>query len=212
MMKISTVFTRGDDGLVRDEVDPRAEVVLSGRCIATKKFDGSCCLFHGGMLWKRRMLKVERPEGEGILSQIAILPFGGGDGGLTELVRPLNLPENFIAAQDVVWQDDDTGRIPGWVPVGDDPEDQWHREALNASDVLREGVTYELLGPAVQGNKQCLSSHILTRHGMFSLMNAPIDFAGLREYLEDFPMEGIVWWLDDEPVAKIKRRDFGLEW
>lgn len=35
-------------------------------------------------------------------------------------------PEGFEAAQH---PDPNTGKQPGWVPVGDSPDDRWHREA-----------------------------------------------------------------------------------
>lgn len=31
-------------------------------------------------------------------------------------------------------------------------------------------------------------------------------------WLNEHPIEGLVFWLDGEPVCKIKRTDFGLEW
>ena len=34
----------------------------------------------------------------------------------------------------------------------------------------------------------------------------------IKEYLEDHEIEGIVFWLNGEPVCKIKRTDFGLKW
>lgn len=33
-----------------------------------------------------------------------------------------------------------------------------------------------------------------------------------RDYLKDHEVEGIVFWLNDQPVCKIKRTDFGLPW
>jgi len=207
-----TIFTRNpDDGLVRDDVNPLAEKVLGGRCEATKKFDGSACLFYAGSLWKRRMVRVEKPEGEGEIVQIMTLPTDDTLGTKTESVRPINLPADFLAASDVIWKDDGTGRIPGWVPVGDGPEDQWHREALPDAK-LEDGVTYELCGPKVQGNAYGFDTHKLIRHGTHKLMNVPTDFEDLREYLTEFEIEGIVWYYDGEPYAKIKRRDFGIEW
>jgi len=217
MKKIPTLFTRdAESGLIRNEEEPRASLVFSGRCEATKKLDGTCCLFFGGNLWKRRMVRVERPEGEGDIVQIMILPSDDAIGTKTEAVRPINLPDGFMAASDVIWKDDGTGQVPGWVPVGLGPDDQYHNTALATASAamqrLSEGKTYELCGPKVQGNPQCLDHHCLIEHGTFRLMNVPTDFDGLKEYLTDFPMEGIVWWLDGSPYAKIKRRDFNLPW
>ena len=57
-------------------------------------------------------------------------------------------PLNFEPAQD---SDPFTGDIPGWIPVGDGPEDQYHRAAMPAGVIYPDG-TYELIGPKVQGN------------------------------------------------------------
>lgn len=47
-------------------------------------------------------------------------------------------------------------------------------------------------------------------------MAPPRDFAGLKEYLIAWQLEGIVWWRNpsdpDSEKVKIKRRDFGLPW
>lgn len=37
-------------------------------------------------------------------------------------------------------------------------------------------------------------------------------FDGIKKYLEDNHIEGLVFWLNGEPVCKIKRSDFGLPW
>jgi len=52
MQKIITVFQRNydTDRLVRDEVVPGAEWVLAGEGIATRKWDGTCCMLREGKL------------------------------------------------------------------------------------------------------------------------------------------------------------------
>lgn len=37
-------------------------------------------------------------------------------------------------------------------------------------------------------------------------------FEGVKKYLSENYVEGIVFWYDGEPVCKIKRSDFGLDW
>src|SRR5579863_10419073 len=44
--------------------------------------------------------------------------------------------------------DPETEKAVGWIPVGDEPEDRWHREAFEANASWGEG-TYELIGPKV---------------------------------------------------------------
>lgn len=105
-----------------------------------------------------------------------------------------------------------TGRVQGWVPVGDWPEDRWHREAFtDRSSALADG-TYELIGPKVQGNPHGAALHRLIPHGNEELPDAPRDYAGIRAYLAGHPIEGIVWHHPDGRMVKIKARDFGLPW
>jgi len=114
-------------------------------------------------------------------------------------------PANFEPAQDY---DEVTGHMPGWVPVGDGPEDRWHREAFTNS--LPDG-TYELLGPKVQGNPEGYSTHVLQRHGAEVLAeDTPRTFDVLRKYFEVADIEGIVWHHPDGRMVKIKKKDFGL--
>jgi hypothetical protein len=128
-----------------------------------------------------------------------------------ELKPGQHMPAAFERAQD---PDPITGRTPGWLPVGDGPEDQWHREAWehpmagNARKPLPDG-TYELCGPKVQGNPEGLSAHFLIRHGAVAAF-PPTHFVSLREYLAERNIEGVVWHHPDGRMAKIKKRDFGL--
>lgn len=120
-------------------------------------------------------------------------------------------PEDF----ERVDLDDITGKVVGWVPVGEGPEDRYHREAFEAhiSPPLHDG-TYELVGPKVQGNPEHVAQAILVPHGMGiagELPNVPRDFEGLRSWFEGKDIEGIVFHHPDGRMAKIKLRDFGLK-
>lgn len=107
--------------------------------------------------------------------------------------------------------DAETGKTVGWVPVGNGPDDQYHREASN---VPYPDGTYELVGPKIQGNKDDWKSHVLVPHGDMDREPAPRDFAGLKAYFQEpgNMIEGLVWHHPDGRMAKIKRRDFGLKW
>jgi hypothetical protein len=115
-------------------------------------------------------------------------------------------PANFEPAQDY---DETTGHMPGWVPVGNGPEDRWHREAF-AREHFSNG-TYELLGPKIQGNPEGYTMHILWPHGSDRLADdAPRTFDGLRKFFEVADIEGIVWHHSDGRMVKIKKKDFGF--
>ena len=104
--------------------------------------------------------------------------------------------------------DSETGKTVGWVPVGDGPDDKWHRAAH--SEVVADG-TYELVGPKVNGGKDGFSNHQLIRHGKDAVIG-PRTFDALREWLAVQQIEGVVWHHPDGRMAKIKRRDFGFKW
>jgi hypothetical protein len=179
MKKIISLFKRNYDGdhLVRNEVIPGAEWVVNGEGIATRKWDGTCCMVRDGKLYKRYDVKKGR-----------------------------TVPANFEPAQEA---DPVTGHWPGWVPVGDGPEDKYFREAFALAD--HADGTYELCGPKVNGNPEGFSGHILVHHSISKLYDCPRDFDGLREYLSKTNIEGIVWHHPDGRMVKIKAKDFGLK-
>ena len=117
-------------------------------------------------------------------------------------------PAGFEPAQE---PDPKTGHWPGWLPVGDGPDDRWHREAFNRQGFPRKDGTYELVGPKVQGNPERLEGHWLLPHGGRLLDCVPRTFDGLRAYLAANDIEGIVWHHEDGRMVKIKGKDFGLK-
>lgn len=126
-----------------------------------------------------------------------------------ELKAGQSEPANFISEG----TDAETGKTVGWVPVGDGPEDKYHREAWTGADKWPDG-TYELIGPNVQGNPEHSKFHLLIRHGggpAGSLGNVPREFNELGKWLVGQDIEGIVFHHPDGRMAKIKLRDFGLK-
>lgn len=120
-------------------------------------------------------------------------------------------PEGFVPAQD---PDEITGNCPGWLKVGDGPEDKYHREALKLRldrKVITKDGTYELCGPKVQGNPEEVPTHILHKHGTVRTNNDVRDFDSIREFLRVVNLEGIVWHHPDGRMVKIKVKDFGLK-
>ena len=182
MQKIVSLYQRNyeTDRLVRDEVVPGAEWVIAGEGVATRKYDGTCCLVRDGKLYKRYDAKNGKTP-----------------------------PLGWEPAQEAA--DPVTGHWPGWLAVGDKPEDKFHNEAILNTMLLAPG-TYELLGPKVQGNPEQLSKHFLVLHsGAQKLDNCPRDFNGIKTYLAEHDIEGIVWHHPDGRMAKIKAKDFGLK-
>lgn len=189
MQKIPTLFVRDPKNLklVTSEVDPACAWVLAGEGVATAKFDGTACAVFGGRLYKR----CEWPEGKG------------------------TAPGSWRH-----WDGDPNRKHGhGWIPVSDDPQDQHHREAWDRSfgldadgNPITEGMTYELCGPKVQGNPHGYRHHVLVLHGSKVVIIENRSFASLPETLRLLPFEGLVFYHPDGRRAKIKRRDFGIEW
>jgi hypothetical protein len=119
-------------------------------------------------------------------------------------------PAGFEPAQD---PDPITGHWPGWVPVTDRKEDNYHREAFENCKNLPNG-TYELIGEKIQRNPYNISGHVLVLHGEWRFKNdPPRTFDELKAWFEtNEKFEGIVWHRADGEMVKIKRRDFGLAW
>jgi hypothetical protein len=69
MKKITSIFARNYDGdrLIRNEVVPGAEWVLSGAGVATRKYDGSACMVKAGVLYKRYDAKKGKQPPDGFI-------------------------------------------------------------------------------------------------------------------------------------------------
>ena len=149
---------------------------------ATVKFDGSCCAIIDGEFYKRYDCKKGK------------IP-----------------PEGAIPCCD---PDPITGHWPHWVKVDpENPADKWFYTAyINSDSEFLQDGTYEACGPHFQKNPHGLYCDQLIKHGNMILIDVNRDFESIKEYLEDLKIEGIVFWLNDEPVCKIKRSDFGFKW
>ena len=119
------------------------------------------------------------------------------------------VPEGAIKCQEEA--DPVTGHLPCWVKVDfNNPSDKWFVNAYNNTPSYDDG-TYEAIGPHFQGNPYGLSDNILEKHGV-KIIPVERTFEGIKEYLKNNYIEGIVFWKDGEPKCKIKRSDFGFEW
>ena len=195
MKKMPCLFERDfhDRGrfTMREDVTPGCEWVLAGEGIATRKWDGTACAVIDGKLYKRYDAKKGKVAPAGAI--------------------PCDAPDPV------------TGHHPHWVLVGDEPESKWHREAwkemVDKAVVISNG-TYELIGPKVNGNPEKAATHIfiphLSRFGPTG--NAELDaelvrtFDGIREFLIDSWIEGIVFHHPDGRMCKIRRDDYGMRW
>lgn len=196
MRKIHCLFERdwSQDVPARPELndgmgwvqDPHVPVV------PTEKYDGTCVLITENNYWKRRTLDP-------------------GD-------QP---PPNFELAAGGL---DENGQRRGWVPVEEgDPNDQYHMKGIRnfmwEFDKIPPPGTYELVGPKIQDNPYDLDRHMIWRHGKnvySSLRFKGFEYDHVRNLLRGLRGkygEGFVLYeLGGSRLAKITRRDFGLEW
>jgi len=190
MKKIPTLFKRVFENHrivdITDEITPGCEeAFLHG--VATIKYDGSCCAIIDGVFYKRYDARKGKKPPEGAI--------------------PCCEPDPI------------TGHHPHWVRVNpDDPGDKWFIEAYDKYRVwtlqchmdIFDG-TYEAIGPHFQGNPHGYILDTLCRHGEDSIL-IKRTFDSVKTFLEKNMIEGIVFWLNGEPVCKIKRTDFGFPW
>lgn len=190
MKKIPTLFKRVYDGHkivgITPEVTEGMEWVLNGDGIATVKWDGSCCAIINGELYKRYDAKKGKKPPEGAI--------------------PCCDPDPI------------TGHHPHWVKCDrNNPADKWFFNALDRTDQAKiqndNYRTYEAVGKHFNGNPYGWGDDILIPHGDMEInRNLTTTFNGIKKFLEENYIEGIVFWLNGEPMCKIKRSDFGFEW
>jgi len=206
MKKIISLFKRNYDGdfLVYNEVVPGAEWVIDGKGVATEKADGTAAAIIDGKYYKRYDRK---------LTKSAFKRKKAGHKGPWQIKDFKPKPEGWINCE--AKPDQVTGHWPGWIPVNMN-KDYYFVEALERyKEKYRKmppNGTYEVIGPRVNANPYKLSSHEIKRHKDLVLVDfPPRDFDGIKEWLGEHELEGIVWHWEDKMV-KIKRRDFGLKW
>ena len=176
MKKMPTIFQRNYDNRANafNMQHPDCEWVFNGEGVATRKWDGTCCMIKDGDYYKRICVKKNK------------IP-----------------PQGFIEEQ----FDERTGKAFGWVPVTED--DKWHIEAMYVD--LPDG-TYELIGPNVHGNPEGFVRHDLLSHKHVSIYRGILrTFNGIRDFMKDKNIEGIVFQHPDGRMAKIKKSDYGME-
>lgn len=188
MKKIPTLFNRKFEDHkiidITDEITFGCEEAFKNG-IATIKFDGACCAIIDSVFYKRYDCK-----------------------------RGKKPPEGAIPCSD---PDPITGHWPHWVEISEhNPSDKWFIEAAKNTtsdfgDYSGKTITFEAVGPHFNGNPYHLEQDQLVRHGIHPVKVCR-DFDSIKAYLSNSLHEGLVFWLNDEPVCKIKRTDFGYEW
>ena len=92
-----------------------------------------------------------------------------------------------------------------------------HDDTLNANfttsiifpSSLSSFVIFTLISEGIDSKLH--EKDILVEHGK-AVVEVERDFESICNWLNEHAVEGLVFWLDGEPVCKIKRKDFGWEW
>lgn len=185
MNKIPTIFVRDlskQPALVIPEWHPDCLWVRDGEGIATRKYDGTCCLVRDGKLYKRRELHADDslPDGFEMI---------GHDGVTGKSVGwvPVGIgPEDRWHREAIEWiLCDGPAQNGTYELLG--PKIQGNKEHRSRHELQRHGW----------GD---------------SYVNVPRTFCALGDWLATHEIEGLVWHHPDGRMAKIKRRDFGLKW
>lgn len=190
MKKIKSLFVRKFENHriveTTSEVTSGCEWVLNGEGVATRKWDGTCTLIEDGIIFRRYDCKKGK------------IP-----------------PNGFIPTQE---PDPVTGHWPGWVkldkynPTGDEKFFcEGYVNTFGSLDVIPENGTYELCGPKINSNPENFEKHIFIKHGV-DILEVARNFDGIREFLKENTIEGIVFHRGDGAMCKIKRVDFNFEW
>ena len=184
MEKIPTIFQRDPAHmhLVTKTPTSGTEWVHRGLGTPRRKWDGTCCRFWDGILWKRYAVRPGR-----------------------------RLPDDFMPAESAdPLTGKQSGWIP--VGDGPEDRWYCEAlEHLASMQPIIE-TTYELVGPKIQGNPEGLPRHVLLAHICAPIIGRnPRTWDELRAYFAFRNIEGIVWHHPDGRMAKIKGRDFGIQ-
>lgn len=227
MKKIYPVFVHGldENGMpaqIADVPNPLTSWVFetnedgSYQGVATKMYDGLACYVNArGQLFK----KVVIPPGK--TPPTNFLP-----------AEPFRVPSQVEFGKKMPQFTgrtiDRVGEWNGWVPVTQ--ADVLHTEAwqiaMNSHEytpgvgntrrgTLRMG-TYELIGPEVKGNPEDVFAHTLVKHGDVQYPHCPRDFYGLKDFIDDMGIHGIMFHRSPgsapgiNEMAKVTHADFGL--
>jgi hypothetical protein len=165
------------------------------------KIDGTSCLIENGVPYCRYDVKLFKRKNGKIIKTF------------TEEELKSKLPDGAIPCQE---PDTKSGHWPHWIPVSEtNPEHQYILEGFKNLTLCVDG-TYECIGPKLQGNPHNEKHHIWIHHQAVELI-FPVEnwldntYETFKSLFENFPWEGLVAYNGSDPVAKIRRTDFGFE-
>jgi hypothetical protein len=183
MEKMPTLFKRNDSREITREVNDGCQWIIDGEGLATRKWDGTCCLIKNGDFFKRRSIKKGKKT-----------------------------PNDFIEVEYDKNTGKTFGWVPvtkedKWHVEG------MSITLLNLSQETLDDGTYELIGPKIQGGVEGTNRHFLIKHktDKYAFMIKDRSFDGIKKFFEGKDIEGIVFQHEDGRMVKIKKRDYGMK-
>jgi hypothetical protein len=181
MRKIPTLFKRDSEDMrhLLPEVTPGCEWVLAGEGVATRKYDGTCCMFDGDRWWARREVKPGKQPPENF--------------------QPIETDEN--TGKTVGWEPIEQSGFAKWhtqalsFPEFQDPPAGTYELCGPKINSNPEGFKAHVLVAHAEAHR------LLDRP-------TELTFETIAEWVQRRSFEGIVWHHPDGRMAKIKRRDF----
>lgn len=183
------VFDEAGNAHIENKINERAEFLFEHKdAIPTFKKDGTAVMFDGEEWFVRRSVKPEK-----------------------------NIPEGYI----LVEEDPNTNIKFGWEPKENSSYNKMLNNAIKNHTEPIEPGTYELVAPKINKNPENVAEPTIMKHGDDKVNNFPtinemiehkenlIDFLEpfFRDY-RDNNIEGIVWWVNNEPAVKLRCKDF----
>ena len=198
MKKIKTLFEKDPADLGR--VIPSEPLYPLEELTFRIKIDGTACYILDSQPYVRYDAKLSKKKGKRVITISR------------EEVAP-SLPAGAIPCQE---PDVLSGHWPHWVPLLNQPAYGKQKEGFeNSCSHLSDDGSYECFGPGVQNNPQQEEKLLWVKHDSDSLI-VPVNlqsadtYKEMQTFLANFPYEGLVAYRDGDPVAKIRRSDFGF--
>ncbi|MCW2953243.1 MAG: mucin [Conexibacter sp.] len=186
MRKIPTVFKRDPEDMRRllREVNDGCEWVLAGEGVATRKYDGTCCMFDGTDWWARREVKPGKHAPANFVS-VDHDPVTGKTVGWEPMAQS---PFAKFHAE----------------ALGDFPDQAWAPGTYELCGPKVNGNPEQFIGHKLVEHADA--------EGLFVVGLDYDDLATTVGALHRaWGVEGIVWHHPDGRMAKLKARDFAAE-
>ena len=170
-----------NNGAIMDKYSEGTDWVLGGEGVATRKYDGTCCLIRDGKYYKRYELKVGREA-----------PYGFELADTDEKTgKSMGWVEVGNGSEDK-WHREATGGLT---------------ESIDLPNGTYELLGPKVQGNPDKYEEHTLVAH----KDATVYENVPLGFKELKDWLTDKDIEGLVWHHPDGRMVKIKKKDYRIK-